>query len=177
MVYTLCWVHFLQTSSTRLLRANLLQPLKDIETINARLDFLVKLQNPLSCTVLYRHHSLFRRCTTDKVFNNCECQWCTILQHNSNNNQWIMSWLLLWVYQISLQVCWQIKMRGGESFELMSCKILLQLQDELTSEEPIFFGLSQLLQKFPKNIGGCNSDQGVVFQYIACNQFWGSRFF
>ncbi|CAM6026782.1 unnamed protein product [Sphagnum balticum] len=49
---------------TRLLRANLLQPLKDIETINARLDFL----------------------------------------------------------------------------------------DELTSEEPIFFGLSQLLQKFPKNI-------------------------
>jgi hypothetical protein len=23
----------------------------------------------------------------------------------------------------------------------------------------------------------CNSDQGVVFQYIACNQFWGSRFF
>jgi hypothetical protein len=65
----------------------------------------------------------------------------------------------------------QIKMRGGESFELMSHKILLQLQDELTSEEPIFFGLSQLLQKFPKNIGVCNSDQGVVFQYIACNQF------
>lgn len=36
------------SSRTRLLRANLLQPLKDIETINARLDCLVSVNQVLS---------------------------------------------------------------------------------------------------------------------------------
>ncbi|KAA3460266.1 DNA mismatch repair protein MSH4 isoform X2 [Gossypium australe] len=81
----------IDTTRTRLLRANLLQPLKDIETINTRLDCLDKR--------LLLSHLMSFSLTPKSKFIKAHC-----------NN----------------------------------------LQDELMSNEQLFFGLSQVLRKFPK---------------------------
>lgn len=49
---SISWLTLIFSSRTRLLRANLLQPLKDIKTINARLDCLVSFNQILSSLTL-----------------------------------------------------------------------------------------------------------------------------
>ncbi|KAK9142949.1 hypothetical protein Syun_012349 [Stephania yunnanensis] len=99
--------HMLKTTRTigggRLLRANLLQPLKDIETINARLDCLVVLRLAAGAP------GVAPRSSADRGVSGSGCS----------------------------------RSDKTESLSLKS-------EDELMSNEEVFFGLTQVLRKFPK---------------------------